>query len=147
MNNNQALSNPATPALVTSISFILGSLRTGVLMGMWFIVSTPQGLVTENLLPFLLHVGGAIATTAAQVRYQVVMQLCAIAFTGYSTISLALSAPTVLAIIFWVTGLTTLVALIIVALRPPSTTHRWAWWIGFAFFIAGCAITTWARTL
>lgn len=126
-----AKDNTATGAF-TSWAIVASLLRAGVVIGLWPVLVGASGVETENLAPFLLHALGSIATVAVVALRRSVVRLIAIAFTGYSTVVLGLSAPGFVGVVIWVTGVIALIALLLAALRRGGPAARWAWISGGA---------------
>ncbi|WP_300266539.1 hypothetical protein [Microbacterium sp.] len=139
----RAAADPASGPGFTSWAVVLTLVRAGVVAGLWPVLLGPEGgIETENLLPYLLHLVGALATVVVVAMQHTVMRLVAIAFTGYSTIVLGIGAPGVTGIVIWVTGIAALIAVLAAALRPGGRAGRWAWIAGAALAVAaGVAVT------
>lgn len=112
----------------TSWGVALTLLRAGVVAGLWpVLMGVGGGFESENLLPYLLHLAGAIAAVIVVAMQHSIMRLIAIAFTGYSTVVLGIGAPGVTGIMIWVTGIAALIGVLLAALRPGDPAARWAW--------------------
>ena len=132
----------ATRSTAASVSVVATLARAGVVVGMWQVVWGPDGIVTENLAPFLLHALGSLATVAAVVAGPPVIRLVALAFTGYSTIALGMSARQPLAALLWVSGALAVAALGVSTLRRRTHPARWAWVLGVLLAITAAVVVT-----
>ncbi|MDF2046077.1 hypothetical protein P2P98_07900 [Microbacterium sp. Kw_RZR3] len=95
----------------------------------------------QNLLPFALHLAGAAATVITLVQHRVVLRLIGIAFTGYSTIALAGTAPPLVATWLWVCGGALTASLLMVVLRPGGRPRPAAWIAGVVGGVVGSGVS------
>ncbi|MEX0153356.1 hypothetical protein [Microbacterium sp. LMI1-1-1.1] len=113
---------------LTSLAVVLACTRLGAVLGLLPVIVASVG--PQNVLPFALHLTGAAATVLTLVQHRAVLRLIATAFTGYSTIALASTAPPFLAMWLWACGGALVTALLVVALRPEGRPRRGAWIAG-----------------
>lgn len=136
------MNEPARRGVMPSVAVAASLLRAGVVAGLWPVLVGEAGLQTLNLVPYLLHLGGSLATVAVLAGRHAVMRLVAIAFTGYSTVVLGLGAPAPLSAALWGTGVLAVVTLLLAALRGRELPQRWSWVFGvLAFVVATVAVS------
>lgn len=131
------------PAGITIIAAVASGLRTGTLIGL--LPRLLENPATGPLLVLGLHIAGAAATVGAIVLHSRVGLLLAILYTGYSTVVLALSAPSGhLVVLTWVVGSIVLVLSLSCAMTVATCAQRFPAWIasvvsavvGFALLLA-----------
>lgn len=126
----------AATGLPNSLAVVTTVLRAGTVLGIWPVLIGSHGVATENLLPYLLHLIGSIATVLVVLSGRPILVLIAIAFTGYSTIVLGINAPLAVGVAVWSTGGLALVGLAVAALRRGYRAATWAWGLGGVLAVA-----------
>lgn len=141
-NSVDTASDRMATGTFTSWALAASLLRAGAVIGLWPVLIGATGVEMANLFPFLLHALGSIATVIVVVLRRSIVRLIAIAFTGYSTIVLGLSAPGIVGVVIWVTGVLALIALLLAALRPGSAAALWAWILGIVLAVLAAVSVT-----
>lgn len=124
---------------LASTAVALACTRLGAVLGLMPVIVASVG--AQNLLPFALHLAGAAATVITLVQHRVVLRLIGIAFTGYSTIALAGTAPPLLSTWLWVCGGALTASLLMVVLRPGGRLRPAAWIAGVVGGVVGSGVS------
>ena len=111
------------PAGITMIAAVASGLRMGTLLGL--LPRLIEDLATGPLLLLALHIAGAAATVGAIVLHSRLGLLIAVLYTGYSTVVLALGAPSShLIVLTWAVGLTVLALCLGCAMTAATRARR-----------------------
>lgn len=118
----------------------ISAVRIGTLLGLFPRLLQSHG-TNGPLLVLLLHVAGALATLAAVFTRSRVGLLLAVLYTGYSTVVLALGAPTTaLQTMTWIVGGLTFASVLACAAAPKLTALKIRMVPGIALAVAAVAV-------